>query len=131
MVFVALGIQAQTVYEVNYPGKTIETAALDSVSGDNTYVYFAFKQTVHSYAIQVDVLDTIEGPQTGAFLEGGNVKGGLYAAVGDSLVINDSVAVFSSIRIWTGTTWPYGHGRIKIPDYTVTEGSLKITITYN
>ena len=121
----------QTINEVFYPGKTIYTNALDSVAGDNTYVYFAFKQTVHAYSIQIDVYDTIEGVAGGAYLQGGNVVGGLYAAIGDSLILTKDVADFTTIRAWTGTSAPYGHYRIKISDALLTEGRVKITIGYN
>lgn len=113
LVFISLAGFSQTIYEVNYPGKVIQTAALDSVTGDNTYVYFTFKQPVRAYAIQIDVLDTIETITTGAFLQGGNVVGGLYASIGDSLILTKDVAAFSTIRAWTGTSAPYGHYRIK------------------
>ncbi len=123
-------MSAQTVNEIRKPGKTITTSALDSVAGDNTYVYFRFVDPVTAYSIQIDVNDTIKGVTTGAFLQGGNIKGGLYASIGDSLILTKDVAEFDTIRAWTGTTAPYGHYRIKIPDYTVTEGSVKITIMY-
>ena len=117
---------------------TLGSPTLDTVAGDAAIVYFRFTAPVHYYSVQIYVKDTIEGVSSGARLEGTNyVQATAWNTVvtvptvaGDTLIMTKDVANFATPRIWTGTTFPYAVGRVRIPDYSITEGSVTILVYY-
>jgi len=117
---------------------TIGSPTLDTVAGDDAIVYFRFTDPVHYFSVQIYVKDTIEGLATGARLEGTNYNQAtawntvvtVPTVAGDTLIMTKDVATFTTPRIWTGTTFPYALGRVRIPDKGITEGAVTILVYY-
>ena len=130
--------QAQTIECKPNRITNLGNYTLDTVAGDQRVVYFRFTDPVHWYSIQIFVADTIEGVATGARLEGTNHNTSTEwktvvtspTITGDTIILAKDVAVFATPILWTGSQFPYALGRVRIPDYTITEGTIGIYVYY-
>ena len=118
---------SQTINEIKSPGGSITSTALDSVAGDNTYLYFGLRNPIlESWSMQFTVVTTIATDSTVAILEGSNWLGNWTQI--DTLDLPNAQATFTTPKVITGTTLPYAVYRWRIPDDSLTNGVVRLLI---